>query len=121
MADEAERAAIQLVRQFIKLTSSSSDVTITHHCAMFHWPEHIRRHGSLSLLNAQGLEACNNVGKKDGRYRSNRVTVRTKIDGSNIRGRVARILANTILRTINHTNAEKEVELNRHVKMHRTE
>ena len=120
MADEAERVAIQLVRLFVKLTSSS-DVTITHHYAMFHWPEHIRQHGSLSLLNAQGLEACNHDGKKDGRYRSNRQTVRTKVDGSNTRGRVAQILANSILRTLNHSSAEKEIELKRHVKMQRVE
>lgn len=58
LAKEAKKAATAYVQHFVKVCSSG-DGTITMHYAMHQWPQHIRDHGSLSMLNAQGLEACN--------------------------------------------------------------
>ena len=89
---------------------------MSHHYAMFHWPRHIRIHGSLSVLNAQGLEACNQDGKQDLRNYSNRQTIRLKKDGTQTRARVAQILAKAMIKTLEFAKRVKEVELKRHKK-----
>ena len=113
--DDAAKHAETVTRLFTRLCAGS-DGTVTHHYAMFHWPRHIRIHGSLSVLNAQGLEACNQDGKQDLRNYSNRQTIRLKKDGTQTRARVAQILAKAMIKTLEFAKRVKEVELKRHKK-----
>lgn len=69
---------------------------------------------SASLINAQGLEACNQAAKQDLRNHSNRQKVRKKKDGTNTRSRVAQVLAKAMLKTLEFAKVEKEVALKRH-------
>ena len=115
--EEARKHAVDVTNLFTRL-SAGSDGTITHHYAMFHWPEHIRHHGSLSVLNAQGLEACNQAAKQDLRNHSNRQKVRKNKDGTNTRSRVAHVLAKAMLKTLEFAKVEKEVALKRHKTAH---
>ena len=83
---------------------------------MFHWPEHIRHHGSLGILNAQGLEASNLSSKQDLRNYSNRQMVRANKDGTNTRSRVTQVLARAMLKTLQFAKVQNDVELKRHTK-----
>ena len=114
LAREAEKAAVAYVKQFVKVCSSS-DGTLTMHYAMFHWPQHIRDHGSLSLLNAQGLEACNQAGKQDSKRHCNGQQARVRKDGSMSRGRTTR-MARAMMTTIFQVGKMKDTILRRHVK-----
>ena len=115
LAREAEKAAVAYVKQFVTVCSSS-DGTITMHYAMHHWPQHIRDHGSLSLLNAQGLEACNQAAKRDTRRHCNGQLARDLKNGSMTKGRTAQILARAMMSTIFQAASLKETILKRHVK-----
>ena len=117
LAKEAEKAAVAYVKQFIKVCSSS-DGTLTMHYAMHHWPDHIRSHGGLSLLNAQGLEACNQAGKRDASRHCNGQMARVKKDGTMSRSRTAQILARAMMSTLFQASKLKETIMKRHVKKH---
>ena len=114
-ADEARQHAEAVTGLFTRL-SAGSDGTISHHYAMFHWPEHIRHHGSLGILNAQGLEASNLSSKQDLRNYSNRQMVRANKDGTNTRSRVTQVLARAMLKTLQFAKVQNDVELKRHTK-----
>lgn len=115
LAREAEKAAIAYVKQFVSCCSSS-DGTLTMHYAMHHWPQHIRDHGSMSLINAQGLEACNQYSKRDSTQHCNRQPARVLKDGSMSVCRTAQLLARAMMSTIFQAKRLKERVLKRHVK-----
>ena len=119
-AEEARKHAVTVSRLFTRLCAGS-DGTVTHHYAMFHWPEHIKHHGTLSVLNAQGLEACNQAGKQDLRNHSNRQTIREKKDVTQTRARVAQVLARAMLKTLEFAKRQEEVQLKRHEKRNKEE
>lgn len=112
--DEAQKAAEDYVDLFT-LLCSAADGTVTMHYAMFHWPDIIRKFGSLAGLNAQGLEAANQECKGDSKKRSNRQTVRLLGQGLWSRGRAAQLLAKSITRVLARTQANVQKVLVRHV------
>lgn len=113
--DEAQEAAESYVDLFT-LLAGASDGTVTMHYAMFHWPEHIRKWGSLAGINAQGLEAGNQECKGDSKTHSNRQTVRILQNGTWSRGRAAQLLAKSITRQIARVRATSQKQLVRHVR-----
>ena len=113
--DKAQKAAETYVNLFTLLTSAA-DGTVSMHYAMFHWPEDIRRWGSLAGICAQGLKAANQESKRDRRHSCNRQTVRLLKDGTWSRGRAAQILAKAIMRQVARANSTAQKILKRHVK-----
>lgn len=112
--DAAQKAAETYCELFTLLTSAA-DGTVTMHYAMFHWPDDIRRWGSLCGINAQGLEAANQESKFDGKHRCNRQTIRLRKDGTWTRGRAAQILAKAIHRQVARSTTAAQKVLKRHV------
>jgi len=116
LADKAcWEAALEYCDLFPNLCSTS-DGTITMHHAIHRWPNDIVEHGSLGLLNAQGLEARNQASKNDDKTHCNRHNMRTFMHGGQIRGRMAQILAKSIIRQYNFINHHNDNRLSRHVK-----
>ncbi len=87
------------------------------HYAMHHRPEDIAEHGSLAAINAQGLEASNQAAKSDGKTHCNRQVSRVLNNGGKTRGRMAQILARSIIRQYNLVNHVNDRRLWRHVKV----
>jgi hypothetical protein len=67
-------------------------------------------------LNAQGLEACNQAGKRDASRHCNGQMARVKKDGTMSRGRTAQILARAMMSTLFQASKLKETIMKRHVK-----
>ena len=112
--DCAQQAAEHYVKLFTQLCSAS-DGTVTMHYAMHHWPDDIRRWGSMSGINAQGMEAANAESKGFGKNHSSRQTVKKKSDGTLSRGRMGQILARSIMRQLSVTTTNVQKLLTRHV------
>ena len=113
--DKAQKAIETYVELFSLLTAA--DGTVTMHYAMFHWPDDIRKWGSLCGINAQGLEAANQEAKGDGKKHNNRQTARQLKDGAGwTRGRATQILARAVQRQVARARATSQKVLRRHVK-----
>ena len=70
----------------------------------------------MAGVNAQGLEAANQVDKRSCKHRCNRQPTRQKADGNWTRGRMAQVLAKDILSHIALHKANVLKPLVRHVK-----
>jgi hypothetical protein len=116
LSEKARKAAEHYCNIFINICSAS-DGTVTMHYAMHHWPEDIAEHGSLAAINAQGLEASNQAAKNDGKTHCNRQVSRALKNGGKTRGRMAQILARSIIRQYNFVNHDNDRRLWRHVKV----
>ena len=94
------------------------DGTVTMRYAMYHWPEDIINNGPLCWTNAQNLEAANQEAKGDGKKRTNRQVTRVTKTGHSTRGRMAQILARSIMRQVVHIKRPRVAikDLRRHVK-----
>jgi hypothetical protein len=84
--------------------------------AIHHWPEDIVEHGYLGPLIAQGLEASNQASENDSKTHCNRQIMRTLMHGGQTRGRMAQILAKSIIRQYNFVNHQNDNRIWRHFK-----